>query len=40
VWVEQEGLVLTGDWWLGALYRPMRREPLSAPGLSEDGPQH
>jgi hypothetical protein len=26
-WIEQDPLITTDDWWLGALYRPMRHEP-------------
>jgi hypothetical protein len=25
VWVKQEPSTVTADWWLGALYRPMRQ---------------
>ena len=39
VWVEQENLTVTGEWWLGALYRPMREEQLAERGLAEDGHQ-
>jgi hypothetical protein len=39
VWVEQENLAVTGDWWLGALYRPLRQEQISEPGLPVDGHQ-
>jgi uncharacterized protein len=39
VWVEQENLAVTGDWWLGALYRPMRQEQFSEPGLAEESLQ-
>ncbi|MCL4179591.1 MAG: glycoside hydrolase family 127 protein [Verrucomicrobia bacterium] len=39
VWVEQENLTVTGEWWLGALYRPMREERLSDPRRAEDGHQ-
>jgi len=39
VWVEQENLAVTDDWWLGALYRPMREEPLSDPRRAGDGHQ-
>jgi hypothetical protein len=26
VWVEQQGLKVTDEWWLGALYRSMRQK--------------
>jgi hypothetical protein len=39
VWVEQENLAVTGEWWLGALYRPLRLEQISEPDPAEDGPQ-
>jgi len=35
VWVEQENLAVTGEWWLGSLYRPMREKQLSEPRRPE-----